>query len=64
MAGDQLLRRPAPRAARPGAPRWAEEGITWKPNGLGCRIADFRADLARLADDYDRAVTHLPPLSV
>jgi alkylated DNA nucleotide flippase Atl1 len=40
-------------------PHWAEEGITWKPNGLGCRIADFRADLARLADDYERATREL-----
>ncbi len=39
--------------------RWADEGIAWKPNGLGCRIARHRADLARLADDYERATTHL-----
>lgn len=38
---------------------WAREGITWKPNGLGCRIADHRADLVRLADDYARASRHL-----
>lgn len=39
---------------------WAEEGIAWKPNGLGCRIALHRADLARLADDYEQATRHLP----
>lgn len=39
--------------------RWADEGITWKPNGRGCRIRDHRIDLARLADDYERAVRDL-----
>ncbi|UAL29001.1 MGMT family protein [Nocardioides rotundus] len=39
--------------------RWAEEGIAWKPNGLGCRIRDHRADLARLAADWDRATADL-----
>jgi alkylated DNA nucleotide flippase Atl1 len=39
--------------------RWADEGIAWKPNGRGCRIREHRADLARLADDYDRAVRDL-----
>jgi len=39
--------------------RWADEGIGWKPNGVGCRIADHRADLARLADDWERAVADL-----
>ncbi|HOF63899.1 MAG TPA: MGMT family protein [Dermatophilaceae bacterium] len=29
---------------------WLAEGIQWKPNGLGCRIADYRADLSDLAD--------------
>lgn len=38
--------------------RWADEGITWKTNGLGCRIREYRVDLAQLADDYDQA---LPP---
>lgn len=40
------------------AVHWAEEGITWKPNRLGCRIAVFRADLAALADAWEG----LPPL--
>lgn len=35
------------------ADHWAEEGITWKPNRLGCRIAEHRADLAALADAFD-----------
>jgi alkylated DNA nucleotide flippase Atl1 len=38
---------------REAEPYWAEEGITWKPNGRGCRIADHRADLVALADAYD-----------
>lgn len=40
--------------------RWADEGIGWKPNGLGCRIRDHRVDLPRLARDYERAAAHLP----
>ncbi len=40
--------------------RWAQEGILVKPNGLGCRIADYRADLEALAAAYDRAVADLP----
>ncbi len=35
--------------------RWADEGIAWKPNGLGCRIADYRADLKDLAQRFDHA---------
>ena len=35
--------------------RWADEGIAWKPNGLGCRIVDYRADLQHLADAFERA---------
>ena len=38
---------------------WAEEGILVKPNGLGCRIADYRADLDALAAAYERAVADL-----
>ena len=41
------------------AVRWAAEGITWKPNRLGCRIKDHRADLAALADAYE-ALPELP----
>jgi methylated-DNA-protein-cysteine methyltransferase related protein len=37
-------------------PLWLEEGIGWKPNGLGCRTRDHRCDLVRLADDYERAL--------
>jgi methylated-DNA-protein-cysteine methyltransferase related protein len=40
--------------------RWAAEGILLKPNGRGCRIADHRADLARLSKDYERATADLP----
>ena len=39
--------------------RWAAEGILLKPNGRGCRIAEYRADLAALARDYERAVADL-----
>lgn len=39
--------------------RWAGEGILLKPNGRGCRIADYRADLARLDTDYERATADL-----
>ena len=42
-------------------PHWDEEGIRVKPNGLGCRIADYRADLVALAAGYERAVADLPP---
>jgi alkylated DNA nucleotide flippase Atl1 len=35
------------------AVHWAEEGITWKPNRLGCRIDNYRVDLGALADAYD-----------
>ncbi|MFC7491849.1 MULTISPECIES: MGMT family protein [unclassified Knoellia] len=33
-------------------PHWSDEGILVKPNGLGCRIADYRADLEALAAAY------------
>ena len=39
---------------------WAEEGILVKKNGLGCRIADYRADLDALAAAYERVVADLP----
>jgi methylated-DNA-protein-cysteine methyltransferase-like protein len=35
---------------------WAEEGIAWKPNGRGCRIAEHRCDLVALADRWEAAV--------
>lgn len=52
-------------------PHWDAEGIDVKPNGLGCRIADHRADLDALERAYRRALaelvsrhnTPLPPLS-
>jgi methylated-DNA-protein-cysteine methyltransferase-like protein len=40
--------------------RWAGEGILLKPNGLGCRIAEHRADLESIAHRYARAVADLP----
>lgn len=39
--------------------RWAAEGILLKPNGRGCRIAGYRADLTVLAAGYQRAVADL-----
>ncbi|HIT75642.1 MAG TPA: MGMT family protein [Candidatus Avipropionibacterium avicola] len=46
---------PAPLLRR-AADRWAEEGITVKPNGLGCRINQYRLDLVAWADAWDRAI--------
>lgn len=40
-------------------PHWAAEGIAVKPNGLGCRIAGYRADLDELAEAYHRALDAL-----
>lgn len=34
-------------------PHWEAEAIEWKPNGLGCRISLYRADLVALADALD-----------
>ncbi|MGD8216018.1 MGMT family protein [Aestuariimicrobium sp. Y1814] len=34
---------------------WAAEGIRIKPNGLGTRMRDHHADLARLAADFEAA---------
>ena len=39
---------------------WAEEGIPMKPNGLGCRITEYRADLDSVATAYERATSDLP----
>lgn len=35
---------------------WDAEGIAWKPNGLGCRIKEFRCDLAELGRAWERAI--------
>jgi methylated-DNA-protein-cysteine methyltransferase-like protein len=40
--------------------RWAAEGILLKPNGRGCRISEYRADLDSVATDYERATADLP----
>lgn len=40
-------------------PHWDAEGIAVKPNGLGCRIADHRADLVALAAEHARATRDL-----
>lgn len=39
--------------------RWAQEGILVKRNGRGARMADYRADLSRLAADWERACADL-----
>lgn len=44
------------------APHWAKEGIDWKPNGLGCRIADYRVIEEEWALAYEVAVADLPGL--
>ena len=41
-------------------PIWAEEGIELKPNGLGCRYADFAADMADLERRWREAIAALP----
>lgn len=38
---------------------WAQEGITLKANGLGCRIRDHRVDLTWLARQHAHATTDL-----
>lgn len=40
-------------------PHWADEGITLRRDGRGCRITDHRADLAQLATDYEQATADL-----
>jgi methylated-DNA-protein-cysteine methyltransferase-like protein len=39
--------------------QWAREGILGKPNGRGCRISDYRADLDSVATAYEHAVADL-----
>lgn len=40
-------------------PQWREEGIELKPNGLGCRMGHYRADLAEWASAYEAALAAL-----
>ncbi len=42
--------------------RWADEGIAVGPNGRGCCIADYRADLEALARAHAAACADLPPI--
>lgn len=39
--------------------RWAAEGILMKRNGRGAPMREYRADLARLAADWERACADL-----
>lgn len=50
--GGDLLRR--------ARPHWDAEGIAVKPNGLGCRIVEYRLDLQAWARAWERAVADLP----
>lgn len=36
---------------------WRDEGIRWKPNGRGCRIADHRHPIDELRADYEAAIS-------
>lgn len=40
-------------------PHWQEEDIVLKPNGRGCRMAQFGADLAQLRTDAGPALAEL-----
>ena len=42
------------------AQHWAAENIGWKPNGLGCVMAEHRVDRDQWSADYARAVADLP----
>lgn len=44
---------------RQARPHWTREGIVVKPNGLGCRIADYRADLTALEHAWRAAIADL-----
>ncbi len=41
-------------------PHWDAEGIRVKPNGLGCRYAEFAADTTELALRWRAAIADLP----
>ena len=40
---------------------WLEEGIAWKPNGRGCRIAEFGCDQRLLEQRYAAALAERQP---
>lgn len=42
-------------------PHWQAEGIAVKPNGRGCRMSQFGADLEALAAEAERACADLDP---
>lgn len=52
LAGDLLER---------ARPHWDTEGIEVRPDGRGCRITVYRADLEQLAHDTARATAGLAP---
>ena len=43
-------------------PHWQDEGISLKPNGRGCRMAEFGADLDRLRAEAGPALAELDDL--
>lgn len=51
----------APDLLERARPHWLDEGILIRPGGGGCRIAEHRADLERLAQEWRRAVADLEP---
>lgn len=42
-------------------PHWEAEGIVVRPDGRGCRITAYRADLQQLALDHARATAGMAP---
>ena len=38
---------------------WAGEGLAIKPNGRGCRMGEYRADLVELAARHSEAIVDL-----
>lgn len=53
---DGILPEPLLDAARR---HWEDEGVSLRPDGRGCRIADHRADLAELSVRWEQSVTDL-----
>lgn len=39
---------------------WEAEGVAFRPDGRGCRIAEHRADLQALGTRWARAIADLP----
>lgn len=50
---------PEHKPREPWKAHWSEESITFRPDGRGCRIGDYRADLAALESAWRDATTDL-----